>query len=92
MDEYGKLTKVTVALPTAMVERLRALAASRRVPSANFVVRDAVARYLIDLEREDFRAAMDRAAADPDFLKDVAAVEEDFRHCDAETARMMPEW
>ncbi|NLE43309.1 MAG: hypothetical protein GX620_01205, partial [Chloroflexi bacterium] len=62
------------------------------VHSASFVVREAVAQYLAGLEREDFREAMAQAGADPDFLKDVAAIEEDYRQCDAETARMMPEW
>lgn len=92
MGDGDRLKKMTVALPASLVDRLRILAGSKRIPSANAAVREAVERYIVDLEREDFRKAMEAAASDSEFLKDVATIERHFQHADAESARMISEW
>lgn len=92
MDESVRLRKVTFAIPVWLLEKLRALARDKRIPSANAAVREALEKYVVDLEHEEFRKAMESAAADPEFLRDIKDVESDFRHTDGETARMMKEW
>jgi len=74
-----------------LVDKLRILARTKRVQSANAAVRETVERYIVDLEREDFRRAMEIAASDPEFLRDVETVEYDFRHADRESAEMIPQ-
>lgn len=92
MADSARLKKMTVALPASLVDKLRILARSKRVRSANAAVREAVERYIADLEREDFRRAMESAASDPEFLRDIETVEHDFRHADRESAEMIPRW
>ncbi|HBK61581.1 MAG TPA: hypothetical protein DDZ84_12460 [Firmicutes bacterium] len=92
MADSARLKKMTVALPSSLVDKLRILARSKRVRSANAAVREAVERYIADLEREDFRRAMESAASDPEFLRDIETVEYDFRHADRESAEMIPRW
>jgi len=58
----ARLKKMTVALPASLVDKLRTLAGSKRVQSANAAVREAVERYIVDLEREDFRRASSTVA------------------------------
>ena len=91
MADSVRLKRMTVALPASLVDKLRVLAGSKRVQSANAAVREAVERYIVDLEREDFRRAMESAASDPEFLRDVETVEYDFRHADRESAEMIPQ-
>lgn len=91
MADGARLKKMTVALPASLVDKLRTLAGSKRVQSADAAVREAVERYIVDLEREDFRRAMESAASDPEFLRDVEAVEYGFRHADRESAEMIPQ-
>ncbi len=92
MADSARLKKMTVALPASLVDKLRILARSKRVRSANAAVREAVERYIADLEREDFRRAMESAASDPEFLRDIETIEYDFRHADRESAEMIPRW
>jgi len=89
MADSARLKKMTVALPGPLIDKLRILARSRRVQSANAAVREAVERYIVDLEREDFRRAMEAAASDSEFLCDIETVEYDFRHADRESAEMI---
>ena len=91
MADSVRLKRMTVALPASLVDKLRVLAGSKRVQSANAAVRETVERYIVDLEREDFRRAMEIAASDPEFLRDVETVEYDFRHADRESAEMIPQ-
>jgi Arc/MetJ-type ribon-helix-helix transcriptional regulator len=91
MEDSARLKKMTVAIPASLVDKLRILARTKRVQSANAAVREAVERYVADLEREDFRRAMEIAASDPEFLRDVETVEYDFRHADSESAEMIPQ-
>ncbi len=91
MAKGARSRKMTVALPASLVDKLRILARTKRVQSANAAVRETVERYIVDLEREDFRRAMEIAASDPEFLRDVETVEYDFRHADRESAEMIPQ-
>jgi len=91
MAKDARSRKMTVALPASLVDKLRILARTKRVQSANAAVRETVERYIVDLEREDFRRAMEIAASDPEFLRDVETVEYDFRHADRESAEMIPQ-
>ena len=91
MADGARLKKMTVALPASLVDKLRTLAGSKRVQSANAAVREAVERYIVDLEREDFRRAMESAASDPEFLRYVETVGYGFRHADRESAEMIPQ-
>lgn len=92
MNDSNKLKKATFTLPESLLDKLRLYAEKNRVPSANAAVREAIEKYVAELEEEDFARAMDAAAKDPDFIKDNEDVEKDFVHADAETARMMPKW
>lgn len=60
--------------------------------SVNAAVREALEKYIADLEREEFRRSMADAAKDPAFLKDIEDAGKAFDGADRETARMIPEW
>ncbi|MBP7784449.1 MAG: ribbon-helix-helix protein, CopG family [Firmicutes bacterium] len=92
MADSVRLKRMTVALPASLVDKLRVLAGSKRVQSANAAVREAVERYVADLERQDFRRAMGTVASDPEFLRDAQTAEYDFRHADRESAEMIAQW
>ena len=87
MADSARFKRMTVALPASLVDKLRVLAGSKRVQSANAAVREAVERYVADLGRQDFRRAMGTVASDPEFLRDAQTAECDFRHADRESAR-----
>lgn len=84
--------KATFALPETLLKKLKLLANNNRVPSVNAAVREAIEEYIVKLEREEFRNAMEEAAKDPDFIRDITDTEKDFRRLDAETAEMIPKW
>ena len=84
--------KATFALPEPLLKKLKLLANNNRVPSVNAAVREAIEEYIVKLEREEFRNAMEEAAKDPDFIRDITDTEKDFRRLDAETAEMIPKW
>jgi len=90
--DAGKLKKATFALPDGLLARLRSLAEAERITSVNAVVREAVEKYVTDLEREYFREMMAEAAKDPDFIGDLQETNEASRHADAETAKVIPKW
>lgn len=92
MEDSARLKKMTFAIPVSLLERLRDLAHAGRIRSTNAAVREALEKYVVDLEREDFRQAMESAAADPEFLKDIKDVDSEFQSADRETSRMMQEW
>jgi Arc/MetJ-type ribon-helix-helix transcriptional regulator len=92
MASSGKLKKVTFAFPDSLLQRLRTLADQKRIASVNSVVREAVEEYVTNLERENFRQAMAEAARDPEFIRDLLETDEAFRHADAETAKVIPQW
>ncbi|MEW6425463.1 MAG: ribbon-helix-helix domain-containing protein [Bacillota bacterium] len=86
------LKKATFTLPESLLEKLRYLAARKRVPSANAAVREALEQYLARIEKDDFRRDMEAAARDPLFLKDVKMTQTSYGNADAEAARLIPEW
>lgn len=92
MAASGKLKKVTFAFPDSLLQRLRTLADQKRITSVNSVVREAVEEYVTNLERKNFRQAMAEAARDPEFIRDLLETDEAFRHADAETAKVIPQW
>lgn len=92
MEKVLKLKKVTFALPEPLLEKLRTLAKNNRISSANAAVREALEDYIANIEREDFRQALEHAANDPEFIRDITDTEAAFQSADDETARMMPEW
>lgn len=92
MAQKSTLKKATFSLPVNLLEKLRYLAASKRIPSTNAAVREALERYLESIEKDDFRRAMEAAAEDQLFLNDVKSIHTSYQHADAETARLIPEW
>lgn len=92
MAASGKLKKVTFAFPDNLLQRLRTLSDQKRIASVNAVVREAVELYVTNLERENFRQAMAEASRDPEFIRDLRETDEAFRHVDAETAKVIPQW
>lgn len=91
MDDK-KLKKATFTLPENLLDKLRTYVDNQTVPSANALVREAIERYVAELEKEAFAKEMAEAANDPDFIRDIEDVEKDFAYADAETARMIPKW
>jgi Arc/MetJ-type ribon-helix-helix transcriptional regulator len=92
MDGSKKLKKATFSLPEPLLDKLKHYVEISRVSSANAAVREAVERYIIFLEEEDFEQDMEKAASDPDFIQDIKDVEKDFERAESEIARTMPKW
>lgn len=88
----SNLKKATFALPEPLLYKLKELAKSKRVPSANAAVREALEKYLAEIDRKEFQEAMQSAVRDADFMKDLKEVELDFRAADSETARKIGKW
>ena len=82
--------KVTFALSEELLGELKAAASSAEGRSQNALVEAALREYLRKLKREQVRKAFYEASRDPLFLADVESADQDFRHADAETARMIP--
>jgi len=55
-------------------------------------VREALELYIVDVERREFRRAMEAAANDPVFIRDLNETESAFRFADADSSEMIPEW
>jgi Arc/MetJ-type ribon-helix-helix transcriptional regulator len=79
--------KATFSLRAEVLTALDRAVAEGAAPSKNAFVERALVRQLDELMRQERRARWQQAARDPLFMKDVADVEADFRHADAETAR-----
>ena len=92
MLTHSPLKKITFALPQPLLERLKTLAGENKIPSVNAAVREALEEYVARLEKKEFRQALQAAAKDPEFLRDIKSATESFRHADSETAGMIPEW
>ncbi|HHY38750.1 MAG TPA: hypothetical protein GX507_07490 [Clostridia bacterium] len=91
-EDHIEVRKATFTLPVPLLAKLRSLASSKKIPSVNSAVRQALEKYVAELERKDFRKAMAEAAQDPEFLRDLDDIQAAFDRADAETARMMGEW
>lgn len=92
MEEKSKLKKATFTLPESLLEKLRAYVENQTIPSANNAVREALEKYVANLEKEAFAKEMAEAANDPDFIRDIEELDRDFQYADAETARVIPKW
>ncbi|EEG77760.1 ribbon-helix-helix domain-containing protein [Dethiobacter alkaliphilus] len=87
-----KQKKATFTLPESLLNKLRIYADEEKIPSANAAVREAIEQYITALEEEEFAREMDKAANDPEFIKDIEEAEKDFAYADAEMSRRMPKW
>jgi Arc/MetJ-type ribon-helix-helix transcriptional regulator len=85
-----KRRKVTYSLPADLVEEVRRLVADGLAPSQSVLVSEAVAKELDARRTALLREELRQAAADPDFLRDVAETMRDFSAADAEAAGMIP--
>lgn len=82
--------KVTYSLPVQLVDQVRQLVAAGGATSQSLFVSEALAKELRARRAEELREAFRQAAADPDFLVDIAETMGDFAAADAESARMVP--
>ncbi|HIE13166.1 MAG TPA: hypothetical protein EYP63_07055 [Desulfotomaculum sp.] len=86
------LKKVTFYLPVDLLQKLRRFTGGNPIPSLNAGVREALEKYVAELEQKEFQQAMAAAAKDPAFLRDTEEITNAFSEADRETARMIPEW
>ena len=82
--------KVTFSLPVDLLEEVRQLVQDGVTPSQSAFVATALEKEIYARRRAQLRKEFQRAAADPEFLKDVEETMRDFAAADAETARMIP--
>ena len=82
--------KVTYSLPVELVEQIRRLVAAGGASSQSQFVSEALANELRGRRAEQLLEAFRQAAADPEFLVDIAETMGDFAVADAECARMIP--
>ncbi len=76
------LKNFTFSLPPELVEKLKKHVDDFAIPSLNAAARDAFDAYVKELDRLKYRAAMQKAAADPDFRRDVEETMRDFARID----------
>ena len=78
------LKNATFSLPGELLDALKKHVHDLQLPSVNHVVREALETRVKELEQEKLRQAMQQAARDAAFLKDVEECMADFRHIDRE--------
>jgi metal-responsive CopG/Arc/MetJ family transcriptional regulator len=81
--------KVTLSMDARLVREVKRLVDEGEAKSQSAFFEEAVRRKVEEARRAKRRRALERASKDPLFLADVAAVERDFLHADAESARML---
>lgn len=91
MASRTRMKKVTYSLPEDLVEAVRETVATGAYGSQNEMVTEALRRTMSDVREEAIRRDLLEAMADPLYLQDMAAVMEDFKYVDAESALMVPE-
>lgn len=82
--------KVTYSLPIDLVEEVRQVVQNGGASSQSLFVAEALAKEIRARRTAELRAELRHAAADPDFLRDMAETMRDFAVADAETAGMIP--
>ncbi len=82
-----KTKKATFNLHTDVLAALDEVMAQGVAPSKNALVEQAVVKELKELRKQARKALWEKAAKDPLFIKDIEAVEADFRYADTETIR-----
>lgn len=85
----GKTKKATFNIHTDVLAQLDEVMAQGVVPSKNALVEQAIIRELKELKKQERKARWKEAVSDPLFIRDVQAVESDFRYADAENRREM---
>jgi hypothetical protein len=81
--------KYTAVLPNEYVSELKALAAKKIIPSVNYGIKKAVAKYLEESKKEIYEKSMAEAAKDKNFLKRTSDCQNDFINVDSEAGE---EW
>jgi Arc/MetJ-type ribon-helix-helix transcriptional regulator len=82
--------KVTYSLPVELVEEVRRLVQDGGAASQSLFVAEALEREVRNRRTASLREDLRCAAADPEFLRDVAETMRDFAAADAETAGLIP--
>lgn len=72
------LRKVSYQIRSSLAEGIRAAVAAGAAPSVNAFVEDAIVERLKELRRERLYAAYAQAAADPEYVAEMAELEGDF--------------
>lgn len=79
------MRKATFTLPDETLAALSEAVAHGAAPSKNALVQRALDRELREWRRRMRRVRWEEAMADPQFLKDLREVEEQFRSADSES-------
>lgn len=87
----ARLRNVTFSLPEDVVDKLRSYVEEDYISSLNSGVREALEQYTTKMDRMKFKKAMEQAAQDPLFIKDVEDSMKDFEKADYEIIRGIEE-
>lgn len=83
---HREAKNATFLLPCHLIDQMEAAVSSGAVPNKTALVEQALAHELAAIHRQSRRVLLDEAMRDPLFLRDLAEVERDFAHSDAESA------
>lgn len=81
--------KATFVLPNTLLEEIRALVKRGQAESMSSFVREGLESNLRRYREENIRREFERAAEDPDFMKDLNSTMSAYRTADAETASLI---
>ena len=79
-------TKYTAVLPNEYIAELKELAAKKIIPSVNYGIKSAVAKYLEQAKREKYENNMREASQDEAYLKRTFSTQKDFTAVDCEVS------
>lgn len=82
MSKAKTLRNYKFALPSELIEKFERHVEALGMPSLNDAVREAIEAYVNQLDRLQYRVAMQKAANDPDFRRDVEDAMKDFARID----------
>ena len=77
-------TRYTATLPVCYLNELKSLAQSKKIPSVNFAIRQALDEYMTQLKKKQYDDAMREAAQDKAFVKRTMRCSDDFGYADSE--------
>ena len=77
----------TFSLPEDLLDKYRKYSEKDYIPSMNEGARRALEEYAEKMEKMILRQQMEKAAEDPQFMKDLKETMEDFKYVDSDTAR-----
>ncbi len=83
--------KMTFALPSSIVKALQEAVKAGVFPSQTALVRTSAEKELKRIRSELLRQEFQKAAHDPQFLRNIKETEQAFLTADSETARMLPD-